>query len=348
MEMHQVRYFLAVAEHLNFTRAADIMHVAQPSLTRAIQKLEEELGGPLFRRERGNTHLTELGRLMRPHLAATLAAAEAAKRQAMGFRKREAGQLILGTCRTICAEMVLPYLSDLAVEIAGLDIQVDTRTADDIIKALMTGTVDAAVICAVGPLPDVRLDEAVIQRDAFAVAFSDHHPFTARRAITLEDLDGAALAIRTDCWQEDAVAEAMEARGITRTVRHRSTDEGWLADLVRNGFGCRVMPESMAAYWRLPYRVLADLPLEARIVLITVAGRRHSPALAGLLRLVRTRPRPDAMIVGTVPAALSRKGGERTEDGLRLEPAGEVGVDMGELHQSVAADDIGRGYRQQP
>jgi LysR family hydrogen peroxide-inducible transcriptional activator len=64
MEMHQVRYFLAVADTLNFTRAAEQCHVSQPALTRAIQQLEEELGGLLLRRERKLTHWTDFGRLI--------------------------------------------------------------------------------------------------------------------------------------------------------------------------------------------------------------------------------------------------------------------------------------------
>jgi DNA-binding transcriptional LysR family regulator len=68
MEMHQVRYFLAVARALNFTRAAEECHVAQPSLTRAIRQLEGELGGDLFRRERPQAQLTELGQRMLPLL----------------------------------------------------------------------------------------------------------------------------------------------------------------------------------------------------------------------------------------------------------------------------------------
>ena len=68
MEMHQARYFVALCETLNFTRAAEKCNVTQPSLTRAIKLLEDELGGPLFNRERNQTHLTELGRLMEPHL----------------------------------------------------------------------------------------------------------------------------------------------------------------------------------------------------------------------------------------------------------------------------------------
>ncbi|MGY9105521.1 MAG: LysR family transcriptional regulator, partial [Alphaproteobacteria bacterium] len=70
MEMQQVRYFLALAQELNFTRAAEACNVTQPALTRAIKGLEDELGGPLFHRERANTHLSELGLIMRPHIEA--------------------------------------------------------------------------------------------------------------------------------------------------------------------------------------------------------------------------------------------------------------------------------------
>jgi hypothetical protein len=66
VEMHQIRYFLALCKEFNFTKAAERCNVAQPSLTRAIKLLEEEFGGPLVHRERVNTHLTELGRMVRP------------------------------------------------------------------------------------------------------------------------------------------------------------------------------------------------------------------------------------------------------------------------------------------
>ena len=86
MEMHQVRYFLAVSETLNFTRAAERCNVSQPALTRAVKKLEEELGGPLFRRERNLSHLTELGRMMKPHLEQSLAGTIAAMATAQDFQ----------------------------------------------------------------------------------------------------------------------------------------------------------------------------------------------------------------------------------------------------------------------
>src|ERR1700754_3787134 len=85
MEMHQIRYFLAVCSTLNFTRAAAQCDVTQPALTRAIQKLEEEMGGLLFRRERKLTHLTDLGNLVRPQLEAILKQSEQARTTAQSF-----------------------------------------------------------------------------------------------------------------------------------------------------------------------------------------------------------------------------------------------------------------------
>jgi DNA-binding transcriptional LysR family regulator len=96
MEMHQVRYFLAVAEELNFTRAAEKCNVTQPSLTRAVKALEEELGGPLFHRERANTHLSELGRMVRPHLQQIFDDSLEAKRVAQNFSKLKKSKLKVG------------------------------------------------------------------------------------------------------------------------------------------------------------------------------------------------------------------------------------------------------------
>jgi DNA-binding transcriptional LysR family regulator len=85
MELHQIRYFLALCEELNFTRAAERCKVAQPSLTRAIKALEAELGGALFHRERANTRLSRLGQKVRPLLEQAYSHVEGAKRQAQDF-----------------------------------------------------------------------------------------------------------------------------------------------------------------------------------------------------------------------------------------------------------------------
>src|SRR5271165_3302417 len=122
MEMHQVRYFLAVAETLNFTRAAERCHVSQPALTRAIQQLEEELGGLLLRRERKLTHLTDFGRLIQPHLHQLFSDAEAAKTTAKRFLSLQEAQIRLGVMCTVGPARFMSFLASFHAANPGCDI----------------------------------------------------------------------------------------------------------------------------------------------------------------------------------------------------------------------------------
>src|SRR3954454_9953715 len=127
MELHEVRYFLAVCRMLNFTRAAEQCNVTQPALTRAIQKLEDELGGLLFSRERGNTHLTELGRLMQPHLEEVVARTTAAKAQATRFLRLESAHLRLGVMCTIGPLRFVGFLNRFRADHPGIELTLSER-----------------------------------------------------------------------------------------------------------------------------------------------------------------------------------------------------------------------------
>jgi hypothetical protein len=113
MEMHQVRYFLAVARVLNFTRAADECNVTQPSLTRAIKQLEAELGGDLFRRERPAAQLTELGQRMHPLLKQCYEAATGARELASSFKSGEVGALRIALTHSVDLSLLIPHLDQI-------------------------------------------------------------------------------------------------------------------------------------------------------------------------------------------------------------------------------------------
>src|SRR5215475_2004872 len=113
MEMHQIRYFLAAARTLNFTQAADECHVAQPSLSRAIRNLEEELGGDLFRRERSLSHLTALGKLMLPALTQAYESALSAKALAASYKTGTSAPLRLALSHTINLALLVAGLTEL-------------------------------------------------------------------------------------------------------------------------------------------------------------------------------------------------------------------------------------------
>ena len=111
VELYQIRYFLAAAETLNFTKAAEGCAVTQPTLTRAIKKLEDELGGQLFHRERNNTHLTELGREMCHRFESIHQQAEAAGQVARQLLNLEKATLNIGVMCTIGPERVMALLA---------------------------------------------------------------------------------------------------------------------------------------------------------------------------------------------------------------------------------------------
>ena len=149
--MHQIRYFLAVARALNFTRAAEECNVAQPSLTRAVKLLEQELGGDLFARERNNTHLTDLGVRMQPFLRQSYESAIAARAMARSLKRGETAPLRLALSRTIPIELVVDALVEVQRTFEGLELRLIRRDAAQAVEIMKKGDADLMVA---GPIGD--------------------------------------------------------------------------------------------------------------------------------------------------------------------------------------------------
>ena len=283
--MHQVRYFLAVCESLNFTRAAEACHVAQPSLTKAIHKLEEELGGPLFQRERNRTHLTELGQRVRPHLERLMDSAKIASAEAEGFLSLQRASLKLGVMSTINPQRVIPLLDQLRRRLPSLDLELEEARGQDLVDRLLQGELAVALI----GLPDYpeRLDSQPLFRERYAVAFRKGHRFEAMTAVPLSEINEEDYVLRSHCEFSDHMA----ARGIDResgvVVRYSSEREDWAQAMVLAGLGCSIMPEFLPTLPGLTTRVLVEPEVERCISLVTVAGRRYSPAVEVLLHTAR-------------------------------------------------------------
>src|SRR5439155_3211599 len=136
MEMHQVRYFLAAAVELNFTKAAEKCNVSQPSLTRAIKQLEGELGGDLFRRERPQAQLTELGERMRPLLKQCYESALGARSLASSIKSGDVGSLRLALSHTVGLDLLMPQLQELGQVFAQLELKLLRGTPAQVLEFL--------------------------------------------------------------------------------------------------------------------------------------------------------------------------------------------------------------------
>src|SRR3546814_6811762 len=138
--MHQIRYFLAVSETLNLTKAAERCNVTQPALSRAIKTLETELGGEVLRRERALSHLTELGQRMLPMLRQCYESALTAKMVAASIREGEAAPLAVAVSRTVALGPFTTMLRELSHAFPGLQLQLRRGTGAEATEYLKQGT----------------------------------------------------------------------------------------------------------------------------------------------------------------------------------------------------------------
>jgi DNA-binding transcriptional LysR family regulator len=198
MEMHQIRYFLAVSETLNFTRAAEACHVSQPALTRAIQQLEDELGGLLLRRERKLTHLTDFGRLIEPHLRRLAADAEAAKTTAKKFLALDGAEIRLGVMCTIGPTRFMGFLAAFRSANPGCELTLVEGTPTGLSAMLLAGELDVAVMAQPQPFRE-RLSVLPLYRERFCIAFPAGHRLEQQNRVRIGDIAGETYLRRINC-----------------------------------------------------------------------------------------------------------------------------------------------------
>ncbi len=293
MEMHQIRYFLAVSDTLNFTRAAEQCNVTQPALTRAIQKLEEEFGGLLFRRERSLTHLTDLGRLIRPQLEQVWRQTEAAKTTAKSFLKLESAPLNLGVMCTIGPLRGIGFVTDFWRSNQGIEITLREGVPQGLGEQLREGELDVAVMAQWEPF-DERFNVQPLYQERFVVAFPPGHRFTAQNGVAMADVDGESYLLRINCEYKDYLRAKREEAGVELRHVYRSEREDWIQTMVMAGIGIAFMPEYSVVLPGLQTRPLIEPEVVREVSLVTVAGRRFSPAVAAFVKAIKAYPWPSA------------------------------------------------------
>ena len=282
MELHQVQYFLAACEALNFTRAAEQCNVSQPALTTAIKKLEEELGGPLFHRERNRVLLSELGQITRPHFEQLLGQANAARSAADNFRRLHQAPLNVGVLVTIGPMLLARFLARFRSDYPGIEIEVHEGRPDDLAKRLEDGAVDLAVLSQADAL-DPMFRSTPLYRERYLVVFPAGHPFEAMDTIRLGDVSGKAYVDRLACEMRDMVMAACAAEDVELYATFRSEREDWIQGMVVAGMGFAFLPEYSITAAGMLSRPLVEPPVEREVAIVCVAGRRLTPAAAAFV-----------------------------------------------------------------
>lgn len=291
MEMHQVRYFLAVARVLNFTRAAEECNVTQPSLTRAVQKLEDELGGLLFRRERALTHLTDLGRQMLPFLDRTYEAAQAAKALAKGIGKAQVAPLHLGIASSVETDELHGVLSEVASGLSGFALSTAEGSSSELLELALKGDLDLILIEAPAEGHD-RLNPWPLFVQHYCVLTCGDHRLADRSDASIVDLADEPWI---DCGPDSAarLRSVAEAAGVELNFRHKVSGPRQAERVLRAGLGSALLPKPKPLPEELRTVALIDEGLVASVILAGIAGRQRSPAADAFIRAARARCWPD-------------------------------------------------------
>jgi DNA-binding transcriptional LysR family regulator len=275
MEMHQVRYFLAAAKTLSFTRAAEVCHVSQPALTTAIKKLEEQLGSPLFHREGRQIVLTEFGRRMRPHLGQIVEEAKAAETVAKDFRLLNQVPIRVGVMSTIGPMRLAALIAAFEHQSPGVETAVHDGAPEALAAQLDADELDIAILNPLDGLGDNYRAEP-LYTERYVVLLPPDHPFRERNALALRDLSGQPYVDRLSCEMREMVMGVCAEMGVELYARFRSEREEWVQAMVMANIGFAFMPEYSVTRPDSIRRPLVDPAVKRTISLITVPGRKHS------------------------------------------------------------------------
>lgn len=288
MEMHQVRYFLAVARELNFTRAAERCNVAQPSLTRAIKQLEDELGGDLFRRERNLSHLTELGQRMLPMLQQCYDSAATAKSLAHSIKSGAIAQLSLAMSVTVDLMLFTTFLTELVRAFPGLELRFFRGTNAEIAECLKKGDAEVAIAgCIEGEWN--RLDTWPLFHEPYQLFVGSEHRLAAeKRPISPSELSGERFIIRTNCDDKQELTDYLTGNGVTLARKHDVSTEQDLISLLGANFGVAIAPRSSSTSRKIVTLDLAGLTTERAVHVAAVAGRPRSATASTFIKILRS------------------------------------------------------------
>jgi LysR family transcriptional regulator, hca operon transcriptional activator len=296
MDHRYLRYFIAVAEELSFTRAAERLHTVQPSLSQQIRRLEEIVGTPLFHREKHRLHLTEAGRIFLQESRAILQYTDRAIALARQAARAEAGYMTIGFVPGVEGKIFPRILPILRAKYPDIELSLRSLTSPQQLEALQNREINIGFMRP--PVDDPEINTEVILRDKIIVALPANHPLTKMKRVPVKSLVSLPLLQVSRSIApllHDKTKEISEKAEVT--FNSILPAEGVLMSLseVASGLGFCLLPDYVRQM--LPPNVVVrplDCDPEPEIPLL-VAHRKDDrlPALAFFLSLLREQLREE-------------------------------------------------------
>ncbi|MEU7569726.1 LysR family transcriptional regulator [Streptomyces fradiae] len=260
MQFQQLVYFVAVADTRHFTRAAERVHVSQPSLSQQIRALEKELGAELFSRARGNITLTDAGEALLPLARRILADADTARQEVHELARLRRGRVRLGATPSLCTGLLPEVLRAFHDLYPGIRILIEEGGSHDLVRGLARGALDLALVVLPLPAQSPALTTVeLLQEDLVVVSSAAEE--APRRPVRIADLQGRPMVMFRHGYDlRELTVAACRAEGFEPSFTVEGGEMDAVLGFVRAGLGVAVVPSMVAARAGRDVRVTALAP----------------------------------------------------------------------------------------
>lgn len=287
MDFNQVRYFLALANSLNFTRAAEHCYVSQPALTQAIKRLEIELGGDLICRNGRDTELTELGKSLRSHFEQIDRTRHIVRKTAKAVIKGEISELNIGLMCTIGPRIIAEMLDTFYMNHPKISIVLHDVIPESIPDLLLSGALDGAFFASHQDTPHPKLEHVDLFKENMVVTFHSGHEFHESNEITLLEIGKENYVDRLHCEFREEFFNFFTENNLDIHVVFRCQREDWIQSLVCEGIGVSLIPQYSLLRSELEYRPVIAPHLARSVEFVIVNQSKLKPALNFFLEHAR-------------------------------------------------------------
>jgi DNA-binding transcriptional LysR family regulator len=281
MDLKQIRYFLSVAETLNFTQASEINGISQPALTKAVQKIENEFGGRLIVRDGKNTRLTELGQKLRNEFSNIVASEVRARELATDHLSAGHSILNIGIANSLGPAMFTEFLGEFLQQNRNIRIvlhQIDQTMSDE---GILSGFLDAC-ICTRRHIKNHKLKSSRLFVERLMLAASQEHAWASQESVTLEQLTQEQYLDRLNCEFRPDFLRMIDSEQLDIESRIQSDREDWVQKLVAAGHGICALGEFSKVVPGICLRPLVGVKMSREVVMSSIFGSSASRATLAL------------------------------------------------------------------
>jgi DNA-binding transcriptional LysR family regulator len=280
MELRHLKYFVAVAEELNFARAARRVHIAQPSLTKQIQQLEQELGFPLLYRTKKKVQLLDTGHVLLDEAQRLLRQAEKAIQSVQKTHTGQSGRLVIGFSPSAAPEVLPRILRKYHALYPNVVVDLVEITAPKSAAVLLESTMSVALVRSPSFVnPELFYFETIL-RERFVVALPDSHRLARQESIRIKTLANEPLIVpplRPGWGYSDAIFQIFRDHEIEPRIAEEATQALAVITLVAGGFGIALAPASLSNL-RVPGVIYRPIAGRSRTTELTMVWKRDSRA----------------------------------------------------------------------